>query len=86
MEFCSVNRIVLADVDIVSILVDRKIGAVRNIAEGLIFTGCNGVGLTVFLGFFPCFLCPLAGNDIICHTMLHQVLRNGRKLQMSAAL
>ena len=27
MEFCSVNRIVLADVDIVSILVDRKIGA-----------------------------------------------------------
>ena len=73
MEFCSVDRIILADINIVSILIDRKIGAIRNIAECLIFTGCNGIRCSVKLCFLPCFLCPLSGDNIVADTVFKKV-------------
>ena len=86
MEFCSVDRIILADINIVSILIDRKIGTVRNIAEGLIFAGRDGICGSVKLCFLPCLLCPLSGDNIIADTVLEQVQRYCSELLVSAAL
>ena len=72
-EFCSVNRIVFTDVDVIRIRADRKIAAVRDIGKGLILGRGDLVGLSVFLCFLPCLLRPLAGDDIIGHAVLHKV-------------
>ena len=84
--FGTVNGVVFADINIVGILIDRKIGAIRNIAECLILTGCNGVCGSVKLCFLPCLLCPLSGDNIIADTVLEQVQRYCSELLVSAAL
>ena len=86
MELCSVNGIVLTDIDIVRFFRDIEIGAVRNVAEGLVFGRSDCYGITVFSGFLISLLGPLAGNDIGCHMVAHEVHGNRRKLCPGAAL
>ena len=85
-EFCTINGVVLTNIYIVCIRADRKIGAIRNIGECLILRRCDLVCLSVFLCLLPCFLCPLSCNDIICHSVLHQVHGDHGKLLGSTAL
>ena len=80
-EFCSIDRIILADIYIVCIFTDWKIGAVRDIRECFVFGCGNLVCFSVFLCFQPCFFCPLTGYDVIGNLVFHQVHRDHGKLQ-----
>ena len=82
----SVDRIILADINVIGFLIDRQIAAVRDIRKRFVCTGRNGIRLAVLLCFLPCFLCPLSRNDIVCNTVFHQIHRNHCKLQTCAAL
>lgn len=86
LEFCTVNGVVLADINIVRILADRKVRAVRNVGKGLILGGSDLIRFSVFLRLLVRLLRPLAGNDVIRHPVLHQVHRDHRKLLRSAVL
>ena len=86
MECRAVDGVVHADVDIVCILIHRKVRAVRNIGEGPVLAGGNGIRRTEHLGLFPGLLCPLAGDDVITYPVLHQVHRHHGKLHVTAAL
>ena len=85
-ELGAVDGIVLADVDIVRVLADGKIGAVGDVGEGLVRGGSHSVGLTEELGLLPGFLRPLAGDDVVRHLVLHEVHGNHGKLLGRAAL
>ncbi len=82
----AVDRFVLADVDIVRVVVDRQIGAVRNVAVVLIFAGRDDVDLAVLLGFRRGLLGPVAGNDVVEHAVLAEVQRDHGELKRCAAL
>ena len=71
--YCSVNRVILANVYIICIIINRKIGAIRNIGKCLIFGRSNLYSL--FRTSLPPairFLCPLTCHDIISYTVFHQ--------------
>ena len=80
MIYCSINRIILANVYIICIIINRKIRAIRNISKCLIFGRSNLFRFSVFLSFLIRFLCPLTCHDIISYTVFHQVHRNCGKL------
>ena len=86
LELRTVDGVVLADIHIVRIVVNRKIGAIRNVGKCLVFTGSNALGIAEFLSLLEGSLCPLAGHDVIRNLVLHQVHRDHCKLQMSTAL
>ena len=48
------NRLVFADVNIIRILADGKIGTIGDVAVIAILAGCNKVDLAVFLCFVIC--------------------------------
>src|SRR5699024_4742147 len=85
-ELGAVDGVVLTDVYVIGVLVDRQIGAVRNIGEGLILGGSDLHSLAVAAGFLICLLCPLAGHDVIGYAVFHQVHRNSGELLGRAAL
>ena len=82
----AVNGVVLADVHIVRVGIDRKIGAVGDVGKALVSGGGNGSDLAVTAGLFVGFFCPNAGNDIVRDAVSHQVHGDGRKLLAGAAL
>ena len=86
MELGAVDGVVFADVNIVRILADGQIGTVGNVGKGLVGGRRHGVCLAVLLRFLPCFLCPLAGDDIVGDPVFHQVHGNHGELLGSAAL
>ena len=86
VESGSVDRIVMADIYIVCILRDGKIGAIRNVGEGLVLGRSYCICLAVLLCFLVCLLCPLTGDDVISHTVLHQVHGNCCELLRCTAL
>ena len=82
----AVDRLILADVDIVGILGDVQIGAIGNVAVILILGGSGNDDFAVLLGLGNGLLGPGAGLDINSLAVLHQVPCHGGKLQGSAAL
>ena len=86
MELGAVDGVVLADIDVIGILGNVQIGAVRDIGKGLVFGRSHLDSFTVFAGFLPCLLGPLARYDVGCLLILHQVHGNGCELGPCAAL
>ena len=86
LELGAVNGVVLADVDVVGILGNGQVGAVGDVGEGSILGGSDGVGLAIELGFLPCLLGPLAGDDVVGNLVFHQVHGNHGELLVGAAL
>ena len=84
--FRAVDRIVLADVNVICILADWKVRNVRDVGERLILGGRDLIGRAVLLRFLVRSLRPLAGHDVIRDAVLHEVHRQHRELQMRAAL
>ena len=82
----AVDGLVLADIDIIGILGDVQIGAVRDVAVILILGGGGHDDLTVLLGLGDGLLGPGAGLDVDGLAVLHQVPCHGGKLQGGAAL
>ena len=82
----SVDRVVLADVYIICVVIDGEVLKIRDVAEGLVGRAGDDVHLTVHLRFLCGLLRPLASHDVIGHAMAHQVHRHHRKLRVSSAL
>ena len=85
-EFCSVDRIVLTDVDIVRVIGNIQIRAIGNIAECLVRRRRDRNCVNVSGRFLICSLGPLARNDISCLAVLVEIHRNRCELLMRAAL
>ncbi len=86
MIFRTVNRIILTDIDIIHIIRYGKIGAVRNIGEGLICRRGKLHRLPVNLCLGKCLLGPLSGQNITCLAVLHQIHGHGCKQKACTAL
>ena len=86
LVFCSVDRIILADVHIIQIFRDIQVGTIRDIGKRLILGRCKLYCLAVNLCFLISFLRPLACNDIACLAVLHQVHRDHGELLGCSAL
>ena len=86
LELGAVDRVVLTDIDVVSLFGNVQIGAVRNIAESLVLRGSHSNSIAVFAGFLPCFLGPLACDDIGGTVVAHEVHGHGCELGPGAAL
>ena len=82
----TVDGLILADVDIVGILGNVKIGAVGDVAVVLVLGGSGDDDLAVLLGLGNGLLGPCAGLDVDGLAVLHQIPRHSRELQRSAAL
>ena len=64
--FCTINGVVFADVNIVRIIINGQIGAVRDIGESLILRRGNLYSLAVLLCLLISLLCPLTSDNIVC--------------------
>ena len=84
--FCTINGVVFADVNIVRIIINGQIGAVRDIGESLILRRGNLYSLAVLLCLLISLLCPLTSDNIVCHAVLHQIHGNSCKLLRGTAL
>ena len=82
----AVDRLVLADVDVVGVLGDVQIGAIGDVAVILILGGGSHDDLAVLLGLGNGLLGPRARLDIHGLAVLHQVPCHGGELQGRAAL
>ena len=82
----SVDRIVLADIDIIHIICYGKIGTIRNIGECLVCRGRQLHGLPVNLRLRKSLFRPLSRQDIARLAVLHQIHGNRRKQKARAAL
>ena len=80
------NRLVFADVNIIRILTDGKIGTIGDVAVIAILAGCNKVDLAVFLCFVICLFGPVAGYDIVSNAVFHKVHGQHCKLKRCTAL
>lgn len=69
-----------------SSLGNRQIRTVWYVRECLILAGSNLVCLSVNARFLVCLLCPLSGDDIVCHAVFHKVHGYHSKLLACAAL
>ena len=82
----AVDGLVLTDVDIVGVVRNVQIRAVRDIGEVLVGGGGNDLHLAVFLGLFQGLFGPVAGLHIAGHAVFHQVHGDHGKLHGAAAL
>ena len=80
------NGVVLADVEILGILRELQIAAVRDIGEVLVFTGGRNANFSELLGFFNGLLGPAAGVDIDTGTALLEVHGDHGEIQMGTAV
>ena len=69
----TVDGLILADVDIVGILGNVKIGAVGNVAVVLVLGGSGDDDLAVLLSLGNGLLGPCAGLDVDGLAVLHQI-------------
>ena len=70
----AVDRVVLADIEVIRIGVKRRGIEFGNITERLIRGGCDNVYLTVFFGFLGGFFRPLTRNaDVDLFLLLRMV-------------
>ena len=85
-ELGAVNRIVLADVDVIRIFGNIEVTAIGNIAEGLVRRrgDCDSIRISGCLLKRP--LGPLTGDYICGLSVLRHVHRDGSKLLVCAAL
>ena len=85
-ELGSVNGIVFTNIDIVRILRNGQIAAVRDIRKGLIRRRSDFNRLTVNLSLLISFLSPLSRDNIGCLAVFHQIHGNHGKLQACPSL
>ena len=86
LELRSVDSVVLTDINIVRILTDRQIRAVRDIRKGLILRRSDLIRLAVNRSLLICLLRPLTRNNIVSDLILHQVHGNHGKLLAGSTL
>ena len=84
----AVNRLVLADVEVVGVLGNLDGVDVGHVAERLVLAGRQAVRGAVHLRFLEGLLRPGTGNDVVGHAAfdLHEVHRNGGELRGGATL
>ena len=82
----AVDRLVLADIDIVRVIRNVQIGAVRNVGVILIAGGGDNLDLPELLRFLQSLFGPVAGINVAGHAVFHQVHRHHGKLNRAAAL
>ena len=82
----AVDRLVLADVDVIGVFGDIQIGAVGNIGIVLVLAGSGDDDLADLLGFRDGLLGPCAGLDVDGLAVLHEVHGDHRELQRCTAL
>ena len=86
VECCAVDCLVLADVDVISVLGDVQIGAVGDVVEVLILGRSDDLNFAVLLSLGDSLLGPGAGLNVAADAVLQQVLSNHSELQCAAAL
>ena len=86
MILSSIDRIIFTDINIIRVLGNRKVGAVRDIRISLILRGSDPVDLSVLFCLLSRLFRPLSSDDIIRRSVLHQVHRDHGKLLGSATL
>lgn len=86
MVFRTVDGFVLADVNIVGIFSDGKIGAIGNVGEIAVLTRCDALRIAEELSLLECLLRPRARNDVVCLAIEHHVHGDSRELLRSTAL
>ena len=82
----TVDGLVFANVNIIGIFRYWQIRDIRNVTVVLIFAGSNQINFSELLGFGIGFIGPIAGHDVICDAILHQVHRDHGKLQCGTTL
>ena len=80
LELGAVDGVVLADVNIVSVLGNIEVGAVGDIGEGLVCGGSHCNCVAVDLCFLVSLLSPLTCDYVSRLLVLHEVHRNSREL------
>ena len=86
LVFGAVNGVVFADIQIIRFLRNIQIAAVRNVGVIFVRGRSDTHNLRITLRLFCRFLCPVAGDNICCRTVLCKVHGNHRKLGGAAAL
>ena len=85
-ELGPVDRVVLADIDVIGIFRNVQVGAVGNIAEGLVLGRRDADSVRILLRFLVSPLGPLTRHDISRLAVLRKIHRNSGELLMGAAL
>ena len=55
-------------------------GCLRDIGEFLVFTGCNGLDITILACLFEGLFCKVACDDIVRFAVFQKIQRHGLKL------
>ena len=86
MVFRAVDGFVLADVNVVGVFSNGKIGAIGNVGEVAVFTRRDALCVAEELSLLECFLRPRARNDVVCLAIEHHVHGDSCELLRSTAL
>ena len=86
LKLGAVDGIIFTDVDIIRILGNVQIGAIRDVREGLVCRGSHLYCFTVDLSFLISLLRPLTCNNVGSLLILHQIHGNHGKLLASSTL
>ena len=73
MKDCAVNRIVFAEIEVVRILPNRQIRAVRDIAVDLVLARRDSAHIAVERCLLHGFLGPLSGDNVLRLAVFHEV-------------
>ena len=86
LKLGAIDGIIFTDVDIIRILGNVQIRAIRDVREGLVCRGSHLYCFTVNLSFLISLLRPLTSNNVGSLLILHQIHGNHGKLLAGSTL